>query len=63
MTGVQTCALPIFALLARGPMDAGPHELTWSRRDDAGQRAPAGIYLVRLRAGGIERSARFVLME
>jgi hypothetical protein len=51
------------ALLARGPMDAGPHELTWSRRDDAGQRAPAGIYLVRLRAGGIERSARFVLME
>jgi hypothetical protein len=51
------------ARLARGPMPAGPHALSWSRRDEAGQRAPAGIYLVRLRAGGIERSATFVLMD
>ena len=51
------------AQLARGPMPAGPHALAWNRHDRAGHRAPAGIYLVRLRAGGIERSTHLVLMD
>jgi hypothetical protein len=51
------------ARLAHGPMSAGPHELAWNRCDDAGQRAAAGIYLVRLRSGRFERTARFVLMD
>lgn len=51
------------ARLARGRMPAGPHALTWSRRDDAGRRAPAGIYRVRLRAAGLERSTALVLMD
>ncbi len=32
--------------------EAGPHTTRWSGRDDSGEHAPAGIYLVRLESGG-----------
>lgn len=36
----------------RTTLPAGDHAVTWDRRDHAGRRAPAGVYLVRVTAGG-----------
>lgn len=33
-------------------LEAGPHELAWDGRDDAGRRLAAGLYFVRLATGG-----------
>jgi hypothetical protein len=45
------------ALLDR-ELPSGPNVSTWDARDDQGRPVPAGVYLVRLRAGGIERTTR-----
>ncbi len=34
-------------VLNREPMDVGSHQLIWDRRDDRGNRVPAGFYFVR----------------
>jgi len=39
--------------LAGGGRGAGVHRLEWDGRDRAGRRAPAGVYLVRVRAPGL----------
>ena len=39
-------------LVSDAPRLAGPVTETWDGRDDAGQRAASGVYLVRLQAGG-----------
>lgn len=50
--------------LAHGEeLAAGEHEVLWSALDARGMRVASGVYLVRLRAGGTERSARVVLVE
>ena len=41
--------------LLDGRLSAGAHALTWDSRDDAGRRAPAGAYLVRLNCEGSPR--------
>ena len=38
--------------LARGPLAAGTHPVTWDGRDDGGRALGAGVYLVRANAGG-----------
>ncbi len=38
--------------LARGPHDAGPHDIVWDGRDEYGRLVPAGLYYVRLRTQG-----------
>jgi hypothetical protein len=45
---------------ASGPMPAGPHEYLWDGRDEHGNRAAAGLYFVRLRAGRETLTERFV---
>ncbi len=42
--------------------DAGPHEVNWDGRNDAGSRAAPGVYFYRLRATGFEESSRIVLV-
>jgi hypothetical protein len=42
---------------------AGPRELVWDLRTDAGVRARPGLYLVRVRAGAFERATRVVVTE
>ena len=42
------------------PLTAGPHTVAWDGRADDGTRAPAGLYLVRVRTAGGERTARLV---
>ena len=38
-------------LLASGPKEAGPHQVTWDGLDDGGRRLGPGVYLVRLQVG------------
>ena len=42
---------------------AGAHEVAWSGRSDQGARVAAGIYLVRLAAGGAVARARLVVLH
>ncbi len=51
------------AHLAHDSMTAGEHSVTWARRDDAGHRVAAGIYLARLRIGAVERTVNIVLVN
>lgn len=46
--------------LARGPLPAGTHRLSWDGRDDRGAAVAPGAYLVLLEAGGERRSRRVV---
>ncbi len=48
--------------LAAGPLGSGRHVATWDRRNEAGVRAAAGIYLARLRAGETELARKVVLL-
>ncbi|MEQ1832631.1 MAG: PQQ-dependent sugar dehydrogenase [Candidatus Eisenbacteria bacterium] len=49
--------------LARSAAAAGEHAVTWDGRDDHGVRARAGMYLVRLLAGGEQRTRRVLLTD
>ncbi|NOT34683.1 MAG: peptidase [Candidatus Eisenbacteria bacterium] len=51
------------ARLVKGHLAGGAHEVRWSRRSDSGQRLSAGVYLARLRSGGVEQSTHIVLMD
>lgn len=48
-------------LLEEARLEAGAHVIPWDGRDDRGEPAPAGMYYVRLHAGG-ERSSISVLL-
>jgi hypothetical protein len=50
------------ARLLDGRMGAGEHELAWDGRTMTGQAAPAGTYVVRLKAGGAERSRKLSII-
>ena len=43
--------------------EPGEHALVWDGRDDAGQSAPAGLYLARVRAAGGEALHRIVMLR
>lgn len=58
VTGQRVCALAH----ARD-FESGRHELIWSGFDDAGKRAPPGIYLVRLAVGRQAITARITLLR
>ena len=42
---------------------AGPHSVTWNGLDEAGRRAPAGVYLFRLRTDDFTASGRTVRLD
>jgi hypothetical protein len=47
--------------LLRGELTAGRHEVEWDGRVSGGGEAAAGVYLLRLEAGGQARSVKIVL--
>lgn len=49
--------------LFRGDLWAGQHVAAWDRRDGAGRRAPAGIYLLRATARGGSETAKLGLVK
>jgi hypothetical protein len=64
----ETASLSVLDLQGRrvrtlraGVLASGPHGVTWDGRDEAGARAPSGLYFLRLEAGGetlVRRLAR-----
>lgn len=48
--------------LSAGPAEAGMRQVEWDGRDDLGARAPAGIYMVRLRVGDRIQRTRVTLL-
>jgi hypothetical protein len=53
----------VAVLVAGTVLPAGGHAATWDGRDRDGRLMPAGIYLVRLEAGGKTWSGRVVRLE
>ena len=49
------------AVLASGSQQAGRHTLRWDGRDNSGVKLAAGVYVLRLEAGG-ETSVRKVVV-
>lgn len=47
--------------LVDGSLDAGPHEVVWNGQDGTGRGCASGLYLLRLRAGGVEETGRVLL--
>jgi hypothetical protein len=48
------------ASVAAGTLGGGAHRVTWDGRDAGGNDAGAGVYFVRIRAGGLEQSHRVI---
>jgi hypothetical protein len=48
--------------LPGGRREAGPHAAAWDGRDEAGRRAPAGLYFALLDLDGARETARIVLV-
>lgn len=53
----------LVANLSPGKRPAGVHQAEWNGRSANGERARAGIYMVRLRAGGQVATSRLVLVR
>ena len=49
--------------LHRGEMGDGALEVAWDGRDEWGQDAPAGVYLIRGRGGEASASTRVLLLR
>jgi FlgD Ig-like domain len=49
--------------LVSGALDAGEHLATWDARDEAGGRVAAGVYFMRLAAGGEALHGRVVVLN
>ena len=53
----------VISLIDGTRLDAGEHRLTWDGRDASGRRAAAGLYQVRVTAGGAVALRRIVMIE
>ena len=51
------------AVLESGNLTKGRHQVSWDGRNGQGRTAAAGVYLVRLRAGGSEDHLRMTLVK
>jgi len=49
--------------LLSGPLDAGPHDVTWNGRDEQGNRVAMGIYWVRIETGAEAATRKVVRMR
>ena len=43
--------------------EAGSREITWNGEDDSGRAVAAGVYVCRLKAGGLVETGRMVLLK
>jgi hypothetical protein len=60
---VHDLAGRVVRTLVAGPRPAGPHRAAWDGRDRTGRPVAAGVYLARLEAGGMSRTARLALVH
>lgn len=49
--------------LASGPVERGRHEVVWDGKDSGGSDVAAGVYFVRLEAGGAARTEKAVVVR
>ena len=49
--------------IVEGSLEPGVHVCRWNGRDDSGRALSPGIYLVRLRANGAQRTQRLVIIR
>ncbi|MEZ4387908.1 MAG: FlgD immunoglobulin-like domain containing protein [Candidatus Krumholzibacteriia bacterium] len=70
LTEAQPVRLDIYDLTGRhvrslysGALDAGPHEMSWQGRDDAGQSVPVGTFFCRLIAGPYVSTTPLTLLK
>ncbi len=60
---VHDAAGRLLATLADGTLVAGKHDFTWNLLRPSGERAPAGLYFVRLQAGSEARTLKWVVVR
>jgi flagellar hook assembly protein FlgD len=48
-------------LLADGEFGSGGNAIQWDGRDGVGKALPSGVYVVRLQAGDLEKTAKILL--
>lgn len=60
---VYDAAGRLVRVLANEALPGGKHQRTWDRRDQAGNRVPAGIYFLRLDAGEQRSRQRVVIIH
>lgn len=53
----------IVASLLNADLESGPQQTLWSGIDDAGNPVPAGVYFIRIAAGGQERTVMVVVVR
>ena len=63
VVAVYDVAGRLLATLVDQEVSAGPHEIVWDGRANDGSRAAAGVYFVRLEAGGREAEAKMLLVR
>lgn len=49
--------------LLRESLPAGQHRIVWDSRDDMGHPVSSGVYLYRMRAGGVEQTRKMLLLK
>ena len=49
--------------LSADPVDGGEVSLRWDGRNEAGRSVVSGLYVLRIRAGGVERQAKVVRLK
>lgn len=60
---VYDAAGRLVATVVSGELPAGSHEQVWDGTTASGEKAAAGVYFVRLKAGGEEQTAKSVLVR
>ena len=45
------------------PLPAGHHDVTWTGRNDAGERVASGIYFCTLKAGTFRQTLKMTLVK
>ena len=53
----------VATLLQDQSMQAGYHVLRWDGRSSSGQRVPAGLYFIKVRAGELQKSVRISILR
>jgi flagellar hook assembly protein FlgD len=49
--------------LAKGSLSAGEHTVSWDGSSNAGMKLPGGVYMYRIKAGGMAAERKMILVD